>query len=342
MAYGLAIASIAAAVIGAGVSAYGAYQSGQTQNALATFNARQQEKQAQTQAMTMQVQAALKQREAETNFKLRTAESQARLNNAKNLEMQAAAQTRVNDINLQKRRLDFARAQSTQRAVIAESGVVESAGTPLDLLAETAGTIQRDQEEQHYESELQRRTLFSRPLKKDSAESSPWPARHSTAILRLRLPPSRGSAHAGEALAGIRQAEITRLTGGAAAQRGYVSSRRNPAQRLIERSGGVHQQRHFSRLPKMPLIPMIRSQALGNVPAPVLDRAARPTLDSSQQIAAVGKARIDQSAGIANEPGRAIGGARIDRQRDPAGRRRARSARPEAAAGRNGRSGCGG
>src|SRR3954463_6374424 len=39
----------------------------------------------------------------------------------------------------------------------------------------------------------------------------------------------------------------------------------------------------------MPLIPQIRSNPLANVPAPVLDRAARPTLDSSQQIAAVGK-----------------------------------------------------
>jgi hypothetical protein len=238
MAYGLAIASIAAAVIGAGVSAYGAYQSGQTQNALATFNARQQEKQAQTQAMTMQVQAALKQREAETNFKLRTAESQARLNNAKNLEMQAAAQTRVNDINLQKRRLDFARAQSTQRAVIAESGVVESAGTPLDLLAETAGTIQRDPRSSTTKAELQRNTLFSEAAQERLGGKLALAGATLDRDSSLAAAALQGISARGEALAGIRQAEITRLTGGAAAQRRHVSSRRNSAQRSIERSRG--------------------------------------------------------------------------------------------------------
>jgi hypothetical protein len=226
MAYVTAALIIGAAVaaIGAGVSAYGQYEAGQTQNAISQFNAAQQEKQARTQAMTMQVQAALKQREAETNFKLRTAESQARLNNAKNIEMQAAAQTRVNDINLQKRRLDFARAQSTQRAMIADSGVVESSGTPLDLIAETAGKIQADQEEQHYEGELQRRTLFSEAAQERLGGKLALAGATLDRDSSLAAAALQGISARGEALAGIRQAEITRLTGGAAAQAGMYQA----------------------------------------------------------------------------------------------------------------------
>jgi hypothetical protein len=177
-----------------------AYQSGQQRKTpyFAVQRGAQQEKQARTQAMTMQVQAALKQREAETNFKLRTAESQARLNNAKNIEMQAAAQTRVNDINLQKRRLDFARAQSTQRAMIADSGVVESSGTPLDLIAETAGKIQQIRKSSTTRANCSGARFFARPRKKDSAASWRWPAQRLTVTPRLPRRRCRASAHAGK------------------------------------------------------------------------------------------------------------------------------------------------
>ena len=52
------IVAAAAAVVGAGVSAYGSYQSGKTQQALAAFNAKQQEANTRAQVLSMQAQAA--------------------------------------------------------------------------------------------------------------------------------------------------------------------------------------------------------------------------------------------------------------------------------------------
>jgi hypothetical protein len=220
----LVIAAVGAAVVGAGVSAYGQYQQGQTQNALAQFNAKQQESQARAQATSMQVQAALKQREAETNFKLRTAESQARLNNAHSIELQALAQDNVNRENLGKRREDFSRMQATQRAMIAESGVVESSGTPLDLLAETAGKIQSDMEENHYTGEVQRRTLFSEAAQERLGGKLALAGATLDRDSSLAAAALTNASAKGEYLAGLRGSEISRLTGGAAAKAGMYSA----------------------------------------------------------------------------------------------------------------------
>jgi hypothetical protein len=147
-------------VIGAGVGAYSSYQSGKNQQIMADMNAAQQERNAKTQLIAMQTQANLAKRDAEANFMLRSAESQARMNNAKSIENGQLGQDRINRVNLRKRREEMSRFQGTQRANIAASGLVESTGTPLDVLAETAATIQQDQEEQFYGMELQRRTIF--------------------------------------------------------------------------------------------------------------------------------------------------------------------------------------
>lgn len=211
-----AVVSATAAVAGAGVSAYGSYQQGKAQNAIAQFNAQQQEKQAQAQMMAMQTQAALQKQSAEANFKLRSAESQARVNNASAIEGMALTQDAINRLNLRKRREDFARMQGEQRAAIAASGVSESSGTPLDLLAETAAKIQQDQEEQHYAGEVQRRTLFS--------EAAQERLGGKLALAGATLDRNSAVAEAGlreasakaEQLAGLRSAQITRLTGKAA------------------------------------------------------------------------------------------------------------------------------
>lgn len=212
----LAVTAIAATVIGAGVSAYGSYAQGQSQKNIALFNAHQQEREASAQLLSLQTQAALQKQQADANFKLRSAESQARMNNAEAIEAQALAQDGVNRANLRKRREDFSRLQGEQRAAIAASGVAEASGTPLDLLAETARTIQQDQEEQHYAGEVQRRTLFS--------EAAMERLGGKLAIAGATLDRDSSVAEAGlreaagkaEYLAGMRTAQITRLTGSAA------------------------------------------------------------------------------------------------------------------------------
>lgn len=212
----LLIASLVATAIGAGVSAYGQFQQGQTQQNIANFNAAQQEKQAKAQMLGMQTQAALRQQEAEANFKLRSAEAAAHVSNAEGIESQALMQDRVNRVNLRKRAEEFARMQGTQRAAIAASGVTESSGTPLDLLAETAGKIQQDQEESHYANEVQRHTLFS--------EAAAERLGGKLALAGATLDRDSGVAAAGlqnaaagsQYAAGVRGAEISRLTGSAA------------------------------------------------------------------------------------------------------------------------------
>lgn len=212
----IAIAGVVVALAGAGVSAYGQYQQGQTQNAIAQFNANQQEKQAQMQLLSMQAQAAQQKQAADANFKLRSAESQARKNNAAGIEHQAMSQDAINRANLRKRREEFGRMQGEQRAAIAASGVSESSGTPLDLLAETAAMIQQDQEEQHYAGEVQRRTLFS--------EASMERLGGKLALAGATLDRDSSVAAAGlreaagkaEYLAGMRGAQITKMTGNAA------------------------------------------------------------------------------------------------------------------------------
>lgn len=213
---GLLIAGMVVAVVGAGVSAYGQVQQGKSQNAIAQFNAKQQESAAKQQALGLQAQAALMEKDAKANFELRKAEADARNSNADAIAQQASSQDAVNRLNIRKRREEFGRMQGQQRAAIAASGVSESTGTPLDLLAETAGKIQADAEEQHYMGEVQRRTLFSEEAMErlgGKLALAGATLNRDSAVSEAAL---RNAASRGEYLSGMASAEITRLTGKAA------------------------------------------------------------------------------------------------------------------------------
>lgn len=209
----LTIASVAATAIGAGVSAYGAYQQGQAAQAISNWNAKAQENNARTQLRSMQAQAAVQKAGADNELRLRAAEASARMQNAKAIEQNALTQDAIGRTNLAKRREEFSRMQGEQRAALASSGVVESSGTPLDLLAETAAQIQQDMEEQHFTGELQRRTLFSEAAQERlggrlALAGATLDRDSSVAEATLRETAGRGAYQAGR-----REAEITRLTG---------------------------------------------------------------------------------------------------------------------------------
>lgn len=212
----IAITTAVIAIVGAGVSAYGQYTQGKSQNAIAQFNALNQEKQAKANLLSMQTQAALQKQEAETNFKLRQAEANARNNNADAIEKQVVQQDGVNRINLEKRREEYRRTQSAQRASLAASGAAESVGTPLDILAETAAKIQTDLEEQNYASEIQRWALLG------EAGRERFGGKLALAGATLDKYSGLAAAALGDAsaksgfFADIRGAELTRLTGKAA------------------------------------------------------------------------------------------------------------------------------
>ena len=214
------VAAAVATAIGAGVSAYGQYQAGRTQSAIADYNAKQQENAARQQAVSMQAQAAMRKQEAEANMKMREAEAKAMKVNARNLENQALSQDSIDRANMANRRQEFAKLQATQRAQIAASGVVESSGTPLDLLAETAARIQQDRDQQQFTTELQRRTLFAEAANerlggKMALAGATIDRDSSLAAAALQDASSRGVL-----MAGMSEARITRATGQAARQAG--------------------------------------------------------------------------------------------------------------------------
>ena len=231
----IAITTAVIAIVGAGVSAYGQYTQGKSQDAIAQFNALNQEKQARAELLSVQTQAALQRQEAETNFKLRQAEANARNNNADALENQAVQQDGVNRINLDKRREAYQRTQSAQRASLAASGAAESVGTPLDILAETAAKIQTDLEEQNYATEIQRWTLL------EEASRERFGGKLALAGATLDKDSGLAAAALGDAsarsgfLADLRGAELTRLTGKAAAR----ASRYDAAGTLLSGAGSA-------------------------------------------------------------------------------------------------------
>lgn len=212
----LVYTALAATAVSAGVSAYGSYQSGKTQMAIANQNAQEQERQARNSLSTLQAQSQMQAAEADINFKLRQSEANARKQNADLIEQQAQAQDAIARANLQKRRQEYGAMQAQQRTAIAQSGLIEASGTPLDLLAETAEMIQRDQNEQQTANEAQRRTLFREAdLERLGGELA---LQGATMDRQLGLTQSAltGFRAQAEYLSGMRGAQITRLTGRAA------------------------------------------------------------------------------------------------------------------------------
>ena len=220
----IAIIGLVGAVIGGGISAYSSYEQGKVSNTIAQMNAANQERNARLQLASMQAQSNLQKQQAEANYKLRGAEAQARFNNATSMENRALSQDRVNRENARRRNDAMAREQGTQRATIAASGVVETTGTPLDLIAETAATIQRDREEQAYGQEIQRRSLFREAsmerLGGQLALAGATLDRSST-LAAANLNAAAGKA---DYLAGLRTAQVTRLSGSAAQRAGAMQA----------------------------------------------------------------------------------------------------------------------
>ena len=211
-------------VVSAGISAYGMYQQGQSQKAIANFNSQEQQRQAEQQMRMMQTQAEMQRQQADANFKMRQTEAEARMNNARSMEQRALQQDAANELNLRKRREDFARMQGEQRAAIAASGVAESTGTPLDLLAETAAKIQQDQEEQSYINEVNRRTLLNESVMERLGGKLALVGATLDRDSLVAEAGLRDAAAYGSYLSGMRESEITRLTGSAAAQAGMYNA----------------------------------------------------------------------------------------------------------------------
>lgn len=205
--------AIGLSAVGAGVSFIGGMQQAKAAEAISAQNAAIQQQNANMQAQSLRAQAELQRIQALANSRLRQAEAGSQYANADAMRQRAAVQEQINAENLRKQREQGQRLMATQRARFASAGVVESTGSPLSLLAETAGIIQRDLGERQYQNELQLSGLYQEAaLERLGGEYALAGATldKSSALSAARLTDASATA---TLLTGQRQAEITRLSG---------------------------------------------------------------------------------------------------------------------------------
>lgn len=227
----LAITSAVTSAVGTGISVAGGLSQARRANSLAQYNAlaqtqnaREQQQAAMLNAAMMRQQSGYTAAQARMNDALAQSEAQARFNNAQTLRNQAEAQTSADRENIKRTQLEQSRFTGSQRASIAGSGVVES-GSPLEILAESAGDMQAALNEQQYQSELGRRQTLGRAsleqfggeMARSHAGIDLWSGLAEANLQKqsARLEEQRGASLYRQ---GQRQAEITRMGGAADAQ----------------------------------------------------------------------------------------------------------------------------
>lgn len=134
---------------------------------------------------------------------------------AKNYENAAITERNVVKENIRLSRQDFAEMQSSQRVAIAKSNVVET-GTPLDVLAETAGEMEAAVQTQLWESEVKQRELFyNAALQYHAADKSLYMADTSRYMGRVQAAGFDMQSESAKIqfISDQRAAEISRLTG---------------------------------------------------------------------------------------------------------------------------------
>jgi hypothetical protein len=197
MEYVFAAVSIASAATGAAVSYNAQKSSADLASATAEYDALLQERQARIAQRNTELQATVNQ------AALRSDEQQ-QLNQAAALEKHAEAQRSAGREATRRARLNGARLQARQRARLAGSGFINE-GTPLDLLAEAAGNIQLELNDQQYAADLDAtKTLNQASLVRRGASQTGFQA----SLTRLDQ-----DAAATRTRAELRNAELTRLTG---------------------------------------------------------------------------------------------------------------------------------
>ncbi len=139
---------------GAGVGFLGGQDQAKQQMQMASLNFQMSAQNIQQQQEAATMQSAI-------NQQIAANEKAGLERNANVLEKQAQAVTDAGSQNAQRTREDYARMLAAQRAQIAKSGVADSTGSPLSMLAETAAQEQRAVDETLFQTEGQRRGLFT-------------------------------------------------------------------------------------------------------------------------------------------------------------------------------------
>lgn len=136
-------------LVGTGIQAYSQYSAGQAQARIARYNYAVQSANARLQMVAQQAalsqqraQSQLALRQAEVNQQMANNEAAQRERNARLIRLNAESKAASSREDIRRKRLEYARFKGTQRNRIAASGVVDTSGSPLELLAETAGQME--------------------------------------------------------------------------------------------------------------------------------------------------------------------------------------------------------
>ncbi len=148
---GVILGVIAAA--GAGLQYSASVSAAKTNETLSLANAQSATQAARNQG---QMQAAQAQLQAIQDGK----GQEAAYANAAGIRQSTEADSRRAQENIRRSRQDFARAMSRQRAAVAARGVVDTTGSPLELLVKASEDEQLYEEEQRYADEISRRQGF--------------------------------------------------------------------------------------------------------------------------------------------------------------------------------------
>lgn len=150
------------AVIGiasAGLSFYGQQQQAQSAQEMANYNAQVQQNNAVLEADIAKRNSVLQAQGAEYSRQAAMAQYEAGQNNATMLEQQARATEEAARAAASQKRDENQLFLSKQRARYAAAGVVSSEGSPLTVLADTAGRLELGVQNDIYESGLRSREL---------------------------------------------------------------------------------------------------------------------------------------------------------------------------------------
>ena len=149
----LGIASLVVSAVGTGLSVQSQNNAAKSQEELSLLNL-------QSQRQAAQQQGRLQSMQAQVNAALAAKDQAAANAAAVSLERQAQSVGAAGRENTRQQRMQFAQFIAQQRAAVAASGVVDTTGSPLALLADSAKQEQYAADETLYQVESAQRQLY--------------------------------------------------------------------------------------------------------------------------------------------------------------------------------------
>lgn len=158
---GLGVAALLVSAAGAGLSYYGQQQQAQNASAVANYNAKIQQQNADMQTRMAAKQYEYNALQRNTDQQFAQAKYQQGINNSISLKNQATAQEAQGREQARRMRENQERMLGLQRAKFAKSGVVNE-GSPLAVLADTARLTELNIQDTAHQSELERQQSLAR------------------------------------------------------------------------------------------------------------------------------------------------------------------------------------